>query len=228
MKRFVIVLVLVSFTLAACGDLGRVSSAPDPFGITPSRTPRIITATPNIIIPTTSASLPPPPSLTASTLDLPPSATASATLTPTSTAFLPPTDTFTPSATNTNPPAAAPPIITLLGCDTGLDVTHGMGEVTNAYVTIANRGNALLTTVCATLSSADEGRAHPDKSKCVSSLPPGYQVTLKLTVDTTTNSATLVQVAFTSDQLARPSDPPAACPSLTSTPANLGVPVPIP
>ena len=102
-----------------------------------------------------------------------------------------------------------------------------MGEVTNAYITLANPGGPDLTNACLTLSAADEGRAHPDKTVCVPSLIIGFQVTLKLTVDTTTNTATLIQVALTSDQLSRPSDPAAACPAITNTPASLGVPVPI-
>jgi hypothetical protein len=89
--------------------------------------------------------------------------------------------------------------IQLLGCDTGLDVTHGMGEVTNAYVTIVNASGPDLTTVCATLSAADEGRLHPDKTVCAPSLPRGYQVTLKLTIDTTFQVNTIVGVAVTSN-----------------------------
>ena len=69
-----------------------------------------------------------------------------------------------------------------------------MGEVTNAYVTIANNGNGNLANVCATLSSADEGRAHPDKTKCVASLPAGYQVSEKLTIDTTLDKPSPIQV----------------------------------
>ncbi len=69
-----------------------------------------------------------------------------------------------------------------------------MGEVTNAYVTISNIGEANLMNVCVTLSAQDEGRPHPDKTKCVASLPPGYQVSEKLTVDSTVGKASPVQV----------------------------------
>jgi len=69
-----------------------------------------------------------------------------------------------------------------------------MGEVTNAYVTIQNTGNTDLMDVCATLNALDEGRAHPDKTKCVASLPAGYQVTEKLTVDSTLGKSTPIQV----------------------------------
>jgi hypothetical protein len=189
MKKMTGVFVLLSFILAACGDLGIVTSAPDPFSITPSRQPIIITATPIIVLPSTSATLPFPPSLTNS-LDQHPSPSATFTLT-----FPPPsTETFT--VTN----APLPPTITLLGCDTGFDVSHGMGEVTNAYITVANRFGPDLSNMCATLASADEGRVHPDKTVCVPSLPMGFQVTLKLTIDTTYQVNTIVQVSLTSNE----------------------------
>ena len=84
--------------------------------------------------------------------------------------------------------------IDVLGCNTSIDVTHGMGEVTNAYVTVSNIGSAGLENVCATLRGLDEGRIHPDKTKCVPSLPANYQVTLKLTIDTTYKVSTPIQV----------------------------------
>ena len=181
MKRLIATLALLTLLLTACGDMEFVTAAPNPFSITPSRPPAILSPTPIFIYPTTSASLPPPPSLTPSlTLEPGPSAT-----------FTPaPTVTFTPE----------PLSIQLLGCDTGLDLTHGMGEVTNAYVTIVNASGPDLTMVCATLSSADEGRAHPDKTICVQSLPRGYQVTLKLTIDTTFQVNTIVQVDVLSNE----------------------------
>lgn len=72
-----------------------------------------------------------------------------------------------------------------------------MGEVTNAYITISNIGTQELNTVCATLNAKDEGRSHPDKTKCVASLPIGHQVTQKLTVDTTFQESTSIQVEIT-------------------------------
>ena len=75
-----------------------------------------------------------------------------------------------------------------------------MGEVTNAYVTLVNASGPDLTTVCATLSSADEGRIHPDKTVCVPSLPRSFQVTLKLTIDTTFQVNTIVQVDVLSNE----------------------------
>jgi hypothetical protein len=180
---------VLAFSLSACLNMDLVTAAPNPFSITPSRPPSILSPTPIFIYPTTSASLPPPPSRTPGlTLAAGPSLTF--TLPPTA------TETFTPSPTVTNTPE--PLAIQLLGCDTGFDMTHGMGEVTNAYVILANAWGPDLTTVCATLSAADEGRSHPDKTICVQSLPHGYQVTLKLTIDTTFQVNTIVEVVVTS------------------------------
>ena len=212
--------------VSGCGNFEPVTSAPNPFAITPSRAPAILSPTPRFILPTTSATLPPPPSLT-------PSSTAGVTPTITPTLEISPTFTFTPTVTEiptipTLAPTAAPPRLTILGCDTGLDITHGMGEVTNAYVLLANPGGPNLTNACLTLSAADEGRAHPDKTVCAPSLQIGFQVTLKLTVDTTTNAATLVQAALASDQLSLPADPLAACPAIGANLPVLGVPILIP
>ncbi len=85
----------------------------------------------------------------------------------------------------------------ILGCNTSIDITHGMGEVTNAYVTISNVGTEELNNVCATLNAADEARVHPDKTKCVPYLPIRHQVTQKLTVDTTFQESTKIQVEIT-------------------------------
>jgi uncharacterized membrane protein len=91
-------------------------------------------------------------------------------------------------------PSTAELKVEITGCNTSLDITHQMGEVTNAYVTISNLGKGNLTNVCATLSASDEARRHPDKSQCVPSLPAGYQVTFKLTVDTGFKKDTSIQV----------------------------------
>ena len=177
MKR-ILYLTLMSVCLAAC-DLWTVN--PQPFPVwtpIPSRTPGIFTATPLIIA----------PSLTGS---------------PTSTAPVGPTDT--PSATLPAPPTdtSTPRIemqLVILGCNTGIDITHGMGEVTNAYVTIKNTGTADLPNSCALLRALDEDRVHPDKVRCVDDLPPGHQVNLKLTVDSAYKQDTVIQVDASSDQ----------------------------
>ncbi len=75
-----------------------------------------------------------------------------------------------------------------------------MGEVTNAYITLVNAPGQDLTSVCVTLSSADEGRLHPDKTICIPSLPGGYLVKLKLTIDTTFQVNTMVEFAITSNE----------------------------
>jgi hypothetical protein len=76
-----------------------------------------------------------------------------------------------------------------------------MGQVTNAFVTISNLGSTDLDNVCATLSGLNEGRPHPDKTKCLPSLPASYQVTEKLTIDTTFKQATPIQVDVTSNNV---------------------------
>jgi hypothetical protein len=90
--------------------------------------------------------------------------------------------------------------VEVLGCNTSIDVTHGMGEVTNAYVTLTNAGNVELTNLRVTLEALDEGREHPDKTLEVSVLPVGYEVTLKLTVDSTYRAETPIQVELTGDE----------------------------
>jgi hypothetical protein len=69
-----------------------------------------------------------------------------------------------------------------------------MGEVTNAFVTLKNTGNVVLTNLMVTLNALDEGREHPDKTVEVASLLVGYEVTLKLTVDSTYQEETPIQV----------------------------------
>jgi hypothetical protein len=88
----------------------------------------------------------------------------------------------------------------ILGCNTSLDITHQMGEVTNAYPIIRNNTGKELTNVCATLTASDEARLHPDKTGCVASLPNGYQVLFKLTVDTGFKQDTSIRVDLTSKE----------------------------
>jgi hypothetical protein len=75
-----------------------------------------------------------------------------------------------------------------------------MGEVTNAYPVVRNYTSNSLTNVCATLSASDEERVHPDKIACVAVLPAGFQVILKLTVDTDTEKDTSIQVIVRSSE----------------------------
>jgi hypothetical protein len=74
-----------------------------------------------------------------------------------------------------------------------------MGEVTNAFVTLRNTGSVELTNLNATLRALDEGREHPDKTVEVTSLPLAHKVTLKMTVDSTYQEETPVQVELSAD-----------------------------
>jgi hypothetical protein len=74
-----------------------------------------------------------------------------------------------------------------------------MGEVTNAYVTLKNTGNVDLTNIRATLLALDEGREHPDKTVELTSLPANYQVSIKLTVDSTYREETPIQIEISAD-----------------------------
>jgi hypothetical protein len=119
--------------------------------------------------------------------------TPSFTPSPTATA----TPTVTPSLTPT--PVPMPQLVVFIGtCNTSLDILHGMGEVTNAYLTIQNIGNRDATEVTATLEASDEGKDHPDKAFDIAVLPQGYQISIKLTVDTQNGSDTALMVVIES------------------------------
>jgi uncharacterized membrane protein len=91
-------------------------------------------------------------------------------------------------------------LLGILGCNTSLDITHQMGEVTNAFPRLQNAGETELTGICVTLSASDEAREHPDKTACIPSLAAGSQVVLKLTVDTGFRQDTSIEVEVSSDQ----------------------------
>ena len=146
--------------------------------------------------------------------------------------------TLLPSSTNPPTPVPTQTIgvngpsvsIKVLGCNTSIDVTHGMGEVTNAFVTLKNNGNVELTHIKATLFALDEGRVHPDKTADLSSLPVGYQVTVKLTVDSTYKQESPIQVEVDTDQSAFPREGLAACTDIgifVPKPDDLKTPIPI-
>jgi len=164
------VLALAFFLLSACDTLGSQSIAIST--AIASRTPSVITSTPIILNPM-----------------------AITPVAPTNTEIPSPTLTFT-AAPPTATPAIAPESVSvdILGCNTGFDVVHGMGEVTNAYATLKNNGADDLPNVCAMLRAIDEGREHPDKKACVANLPAQKQVTFKLTVDTAYRTNTIIQV----------------------------------
>ena len=209
--------IILTFLIGACDTW---SVQPQPFPVwtpIPSRTPRVVTATPNILtLPfneTITSSIPAPVTLTNTEIPSP-TATLTAIL-PTDT----PTMVLVQSVT-----------VDILGCNTSIDITHGMGEVTNAYVTIKNTGNVDLPNTCALLRAADEDREHPNKKGCVPNLPLQNQVTLKLTVDSSYKQDTVIQVDTSSnDVLLLRVDKP-SCTDIGlfgSEPSDLGVIKPI-
>lgn len=182
MKKLLPLVFFLVFPLTACdGWSYTVPTFPAP---PPTITPSIFTATP-VIVTITDTSTPPVPTETPTETGTP------VTPTETATAF-----TETPTPTDTATLASLPPniIVEVLGCNTSIDITHGMGEVTNAYVTLKNNTSADLTDICTTLSAIDEGRVHPDKTVCVPQLDHGQQVTLKLTADSTYRVETPIQI----------------------------------
>jgi hypothetical protein len=155
---------------------------PTPF-LPATNTPSIFTATPVVI---SAASATPTTQISTST----PIPFITATTVP----------TLIPSSTPvTNAPGGPSISVVVLGCDTSIDITHSMGEVTNAYVVLRNTGGVQLTNLKATLNALDEGREHPDKTVEVTSLLAGYEVTLKLTVDSTYQEETPIQIEVTGD-----------------------------
>ncbi len=180
MKRTIPVM-LAMLLLASCN--GWViqpgnSNPPTPF-LPPTQTPSIFTATP-VVIGAASAT----PQIATST----PIPFITATFVPT----LISSDTSV--ITQTSPPLGPSISVEVLGCNTSIDVTHGMGEVTNAFVVLRNTGDVELTNLKVTLKALDEGREHPDKTVEVTSLTIGYKDTLKLTVDSTYQQNTPIQI----------------------------------
>ena len=222
MKKIPILLVF-AFILSACDTWG---VPPQPFPVwtpIPSRTPGVVTATPLILLlptfPTVAAETP--------TTDVPtifptpinsetPSATFSVTPVPPSE-----TVTFTPA------PSVS---VDILGCNTGIDILHGMGEVTNAFVNINNTGTADLPNICALLNASDEDRQHPGKISCVDNLPAQYRVTFKLTVDSAYKESTAIQVLISSNAVSLLQADRSSCTDISlfgGEPVEIGVPSPI-
>jgi hypothetical protein len=185
MKR-TIVLILTMLFMASCN--GWViqpgpNNAPTPF-LPPTQTPSIFTATPIVIVAVSAT----PQIATATPIPF-----ITATFVPT----LIPSET--PGIPQTSVPVGPSVSVEVLGCNTSIDVTHGMGEVTNAFVVVRNTGGVELTNLKVTLNALDEGREHPDKTIEVVSLLVGYKVTLKLTVDSTYKQDTPIQIEVTGD-----------------------------
>ena len=186
MKKLMPLIFLLTLIVTACdGWVYNVPTFPAP---PPTITPSIFTITPMIITITNTPVLP---------TGTPTETATSIPVTDTATAF---TEAPPPTATLTLPPVSPNIIVEVLGCNTSIDITHGMGEVTNAFLTLKNNTGVDLTNVCATLIALDEGRIHPDKTVCVPALAHGQQVTLKLTVDSTYKENTPIQVEIKSGE----------------------------
>jgi hypothetical protein len=218
MKR-IIPLILFAFIATSCNGWTiqpLPNNPPTPFVI-PTRTPAVYSPTP-VIIGSTPTPIPLPNTATPISL-------------PTNTNLPPVTATDIPLNTSTpisvvNGPALQ---ILVLGCNTSIDITHGMGEVTNAYITLKNVGNVELTNLIATLYALDEGREHPDKVQEIASLPIRYEVTLKMTVDSTYKEETPIQVEVTSDQSTFPRAGSPSCKDIgifAPKPESMSTPIP--
>lgn len=215
MKNIVLVCAFI-LILIASGCSGWTVQPTPFFAATPipSHTPFIFSPTPNIVN---------APTIVTATATSSTETQSSGTLTPSPEPPLTETTTGptqTPTSTATKP--ADELKVDVLGCNTSIDITHGMGEVTNAYVTVSNIGTADLTNVCATLRGLDEGRPHPDKTKCLASLPTGNLVTFKLTVDTTFKKDTPIQIDVSADQIPLQRIPKDSCTDIGLFPPDVG------
>jgi hypothetical protein len=187
MKRSIFTILLLLLTTSCNGWVIQPGpfNPPTPF-LPPTNTPSIVTATPVVI-----AASP------TSTIQILPTATSISFITATSVPTLIPSNT--PDTIQTTVPSGPAVAVEILGCNTSIDVTHGLGEVTNAFVVLRNTGGVDLINMTATLRALDEGEEHPDKTVEVSSLLTGYQVTLKMTVDSTYQEETPIQVEVKAD-----------------------------
>jgi hypothetical protein len=197
MKKVFFTLLVLAILLSACDAWG---VSPQPFPVwtpIPSGTPGIVTATPIILLPPTFPTIV-TESPTSDVIIITP-------ITPTLANTEIPSPTFTPAPIIPSDTATSAPIqsvaVDILGCNTSIDITHGMGEVTNAYVTVKNTGTVDLPNTCTLLRAIDEGREHPDKKACLANLPVQNQVTFKLTVDSAYKQNTVIQVDTTSNEV---------------------------
>ena len=218
MKKGLLALVLLSVLfLSSCNGWFFQPDGynpPTPFRH-PTRTPSIITATP-----ASAATATPAVATPTMAVDTP-------AVVITDTLPAPPTETITPESTSMNPfPSLS---VEILGCNTSIDILHGLGEVTNAFVLLKNTGNTELTNLKVTLYALDEGQAHPDKTVELASLPVANQVTVKLTVDSTYRADTPIQVEVLGDGGLFQRMGENACRDLGLTspgPENLNTPIP--
>ena len=188
MKKTIPVILLMLFTASCNGWVIQPEQFNPPTSfLPPTNTPSVFTATPVVV-----AASP--------TVQILPTLTSISFITATTAPTLLPSDTPV-SISTIQPTIPGGPAVSveILGCDTSIDVTHGMGEVTNAYVVLRNIGGTNLTNVNTTLRALDEGREHPDKTVEVPSLLTGYKVSLKLTVDSTYQEQTPIQIEVAAD-----------------------------
>ncbi|GAB4503705.1 MAG: hypothetical protein Fur0043_06970 [Anaerolineales bacterium] len=218
-KSFLLVLTL-AFLPACDGWVYSVPTFPAP---PPTLTPSIYTPTPIFLTATATDATVVSATPTDTALPLPSDTATAFTEAPTSTI----------AATSTPPPSPIPGSIgvEVLGCNTSIDLAHGMGEVTNAFVTLKNASGSDLVNLCATLFALDEGRVHPDKTVCLPALESNFQATLKLTVDSTYNKETPIQVEVKSGETLLARIGQASCKDIglfAPAPATLLTPVAIP
>lgn len=182
----------------------------------PTSTPRVISPTGTIVWPSITTTVVTPPIITPSPVGT----------------VLPITGTPAVSLTMTAASTPSLPLnVMISGCNTSMDITHSMGEVTNAYVTIRNSSAQAMIFVCATLSASDEHRTHPDKTMCIDWLPAWHQVILKLTVDTGFQQDTTIHVDVNTDQGIILSTDEPSCTDIGLPgwiPARVGIVEPIP
>jgi len=218
MKKIIPVF-LLTFLLSSCNGWiiqPLPYTPPTPF-MPFTQTPSVFTATPVVIGVFTAT-----PAIATTTH----TTTPFPTFTPTNT---PPGVVFTNTPSTTPQPGSPAISVLVLGCNTSIDISHGMGEVTNAFVTLKNTGGIELTNIKVTLFALDEGREHPDKTVELTSLPIAYQVTMKLTVDSTYQQETPIQVEVTTNQGAFPREGLASCRDIglfAPNPNGLKTPVP--
>ena len=220
MKKLMPLALFLLISVTACdGWVYQVPTFPAP---PPSITPSIHTPTPVFATATNT-----PEFATASPTETVVEVfTETSTQTETATAF---TEAPTETGTATLPPVSPNIIVEVLGCNTSIDISHGMGEVTNAYVTLKNNTGNTLNDVCTTLYALDEGRIHPDKTVCVPALMHSQQVTLKLTVDSTYKQDTPIQIEVKSGEILLSRIGQASCTDIglfAPSPDSLFTPVP--
>lgn len=218
-----VILLLLSTTACSGWGIQPVPfNPPTPF-LPPTQTPSIFTPTP-VVIGASATSTPRIATSTSITFVAP-------TTPPTSTSFPTAIPSNTPSAvpTQTSIPAGPAVSVEILGCNTSIDVTHGLGEVTNAFVVVRNTALIEVTNLKVTLNALDEAGVHPDKTVEIPSLQAGSKVTLKLTVDSTYRQETPIQIEVTGDGGLFERVGSASCKDigiLAPNPSGLNTPVP--